>query len=147
MKRRFLIPFFVAAFALALGGCKKKEEGGEGEPAAAKPAEGDKKEEAQKEEPKEEAKEEAKEEGGGDAKTGVAECDAYVAAVTKYVECDKVPEQARDATKQGLDQMQKAWSQWGDDVPEETKKAAGDGCKTALDALKKGAEAIGCPIE
>jgi len=146
MKRRFLFPLLVAAFSLALGGaCKKKDEGAEGD-TAAKPAEGDKKEEAKPDEKKDEAKEEKKDEGGGEvAKTGIEACDAYVAAVTKYVECDKVPDAARDATKKGLDQMQAAWADM-DKMPDEAKKAAGDGCKQAVDALKKGAEAIGCEI-
>lgn len=146
MKRRFLMPLLIAAFGLAIGGaCKKKEEGGEAEPAAAKPAEG----EAAKEEAKEEPKEEAKE-GEGDAKaagsTGIEECDAYLAAVEKYVSCDKVPEQARAATKQAIEQSKQAWGAMNDKTPPEAKKAAADGCKQGLDALKKGAEAAGCEI-
>ena len=141
MKKRFLFPLLVAAFSLAIGGaCKKKEEGAEGgdDTAAAKPADGDKKEEAKPDE--------KKEEGGDDtASTGIEECDAYVAAVKKYVECDKVPDQARDATKKGLEQMQSGWANM-DKMPDEAKKQAGEGCKQAVDALKKGAEALGCSI-
>ncbi|MBT8495907.1 MAG: hypothetical protein KJO07_22880 [Deltaproteobacteria bacterium] len=148
MKKYFLLPLFVAAFALALGGCKKKEEGAEGDDtAAAKPAEGDKEEAKPDEgEKKEEAKEEEKKDEGGEAaSTGIEECDAYVAAVTKYVECDKVPDQARDATKKGLEQMQAGWANM-DKMPDDAKKQAGEGCKMAVDALKKGAEALGCEI-
>ena len=59
---------------------------------------------------------------------------------------DVIPDQARDATKKGLEGMKAGWGNI-DQMPDEAKKAAGDSCKTAMDALKKGAEAIGCPIE
>ena len=82
---------------------------------------------------------------GGGAATGLAECDAYVAAMEKYLACDKVPQEARDGAKQGLDAMK---SGWGDTagMPEEAKKAANDACKQAVDALKQGASAMGCEI-
>jgi hypothetical protein len=77
--------------------------------------------------------------------TGLAECDAYVTAMEKYLACDKVPQAARDGAKQGLDAMK---SSWGDTagMPEEAKKAANDACKQAVDALKQGAEAMGCTL-
>ena len=77
--------------------------------------------------------------------SGLAECDTYVAAMEKYLACDKVPQAARDGAKQGLDAMK---SSWGDTagMPEEAKKAANDACKQAVDALKQGAEAMGCTL-
>ncbi len=77
--------------------------------------------------------------------TGLAECDAYIAAVEKFVVCDKVPQASRDATKQGLDSMKTAWGDTAA-MPEESKKASNDSCKQAADALKQGASAMGCTM-
>lgn len=77
--------------------------------------------------------------------TGIEECDRYVAKVIKYLECEKIPPKAREATRKGLESMKKEWA----DMPglsKEAKKAAGDACKTALDALEKGSAALGCPL-
>jgi hypothetical protein len=98
--------------------------------------------------PKEEEKKEEPPAGGEAAAgggTGLAECDAYVAAMEKYLACDKVPQEARDGAKQGLEAMK---SGWGDaaGMPEDAKKAANDACKQAVDALKQGASAMGCEI-
>lgn len=135
-----LISVLFLGSALSLAACKKDEEKKD---EGAKP--GEKKEEVKKEEPKAEPpKEEPKAEGAA-AATGLAECDAYVAAMEKYLACDKVPQAARDGAKQGLDAMK---SGWGDTagMPEEAKKAANDACKQAVDALKQGAEAMGCTL-
>jgi len=80
--------------------------------------------------------------GGG---TGVPECDAYVAAIEKFMTCDKVPQAARDAQKQSLDAMKQGWASLSDPAATpEAKKAAGDGCKTALDGLAQAAKGAGC---
>lgn len=127
---------------ISLAGCKKDEKKDEG---AAKTTE--KKEEPKAEEKKEEPKAEEKKEepAAGGAATGLAECDAYVTAVEKFMACDKVPEAARDGAKQGLEAMK---SGWGDAsaMPDEAKKAANDACKQAIDALKQGASAMGCEM-
>ena len=82
--------------------------------------------------------------------TGVAECDSYLAALDKYMQCDKIPQAARDAQKQGAQQMRNSWSTWSS-LPEEARKAAQDAaktsCTTALNTLKQAATASGCPIE
>src|SRR5262249_15134708 len=39
---------------------------------------------------------------GGISKTGLPECDAYVAAMQAYIQCDKVPQSAREAAQEGL---------------------------------------------
>ncbi|MBT8495966.1 MAG: hypothetical protein KJO07_23175, partial [Deltaproteobacteria bacterium] len=59
-------------------------------------------------------------------RTGIVECDTYVALVKSYIECDKVPAQARDATDKGLEQMQDAWASMKD-MPPDARKAAADG--------------------
>jgi hypothetical protein len=79
--------------------------------------------------------------------TGVAECDAYLAAFDRYMQCDKVPQQAKDASRSGIRQMKEGWAMLRDpDVPAEAKKAAADACKQATDALKQSARAMGCPL-
>jgi len=82
---------------------------------------------------------------GGAASTGLPECDAYVAAMDKYMACDKVPQSARDAAKQGLDAMKSGWANMGT-MPDDAKKSAADACKQAVDALKQGAESMGCTL-
>lgn len=82
--------------------------------------------------------------------TGVAECDSYLAALDKYMQCDKVPQAVRDAQKQSAQQMRNSWSTWSS-LPEASRKAAQDAaktsCTTALAALKQAATASNCPIE
>ena len=81
--------------------------------------------------------------------TGIAECDAYFAAIDKYMMCDKVPQVARDAQKQAREQMRAGWNWQG--LPEESRKVAQDSakasCTTALTSLKVAASASGCPVE
>jgi hypothetical protein len=79
--------------------------------------------------------------------TGIPDCDAYIALVTRYMQCDKIPQGARDAAKQGLDQMQAGWQQLKDpSMPAEARQAAANACKQATDALRQGASAMGCPL-
>lgn len=82
--------------------------------------------------------------------TGVAECDAYLAALEKYMQCDKVPQAVRDAQAQSAQQMRTGWATWAN-LPEESRKVAQDAaktsCTTALTSLKTAASASGCPIE
>ena len=134
-----LISVLFLGSALSLAACKKDEEK-KGDDKGAKPTEETKKEEAKPEPPKEDPK---PAEGG--AATGLAECDAYVAAMEKYLACDKVPQAARDGAKQGLDAMKGSWGDTAG-MPEESKTAANDACKQAVDALKQGATAMGCTI-
>jgi hypothetical protein len=137
-----LISVLFLGSALTLAACKKDEEKKPDD--TAKKAEEPKKEEPKAEEPKAEEPKAAEPAAGG-AATGLAECDAYVAAMEKYLACDKVPQAARDGAKQGLDAMK---GSWGDvaGMPEDAKKAANDACKQAVDALKQGASAMGCTI-
>jgi len=82
--------------------------------------------------------------------TGVPECDAYLAAVDKYMACEKVPQAARDAQKQARDQMRSGWASWSG-LPEDSRKMAqanaATACTTALSSLKMAASASGCPVE
>ena len=82
--------------------------------------------------------------------TGVPACDSYLAAVDKYMACEKVPQAARDAQKQARDQMRSGWANWSS-LPEESRKMAqanaATACTSALSSLKVAASASGCPIE
>lgn len=81
--------------------------------------------------------------------TGIAECDAYFAAIDKYMMCEKVPQVARDAQKQTREQMRAGWNWQG--LPEESRKVAQDSakasCTMALTSLRVAAGASGCPVE
>ena len=137
-----LISVLFLGSALSLAACKKDEEKKDEGAKAGEKTEEPKAEEKKEEAPKEEAKEEP---AAGGAATGLAECDTYVAAMEKYLACDKVPQAARDGAKQGLDAMKGSWGDTAG-MPEEAKKAANDACKQAVDALKQGASAMGCEI-
>lgn len=82
--------------------------------------------------------------------TGVPACDSYLAAVDKYMACEKVPQAARDAQKQARDQMRSGWASWSS-LPDDSRKMAqanaATACTTALSSLKVAASASGCPIE
>ena len=82
--------------------------------------------------------------------SGVPECDTYLAAVDKYMACEKVPQVARDAQKQARDQMRSGWASWSS-LPEDSRKMAqanaATACTTALGSLKVAASASGCPVE
>jgi hypothetical protein len=77
--------------------------------------------------------------------TGLPGCDAYVDAMQSYMRCDKVPQSARDAANQGLAAMMSGWHEMKN-MPPEAQKAAEDACLQAVDALKQGAEAMGCTL-
>jgi len=137
--KKLTVLFASAALALTLGaaGCKKKEETKvddkmapttpttpttetkPADPAAAKPTE------------------------GTPAPAGdlPAECTEYKATIEKLASCDKMPQQSRDALKQGYDAMSQGWANVGS-MPAEAKKAMADGCKQGTDALKQAAGAM-----
>ena len=103
------------------------------------------------EEPPKEEPAPAPTEGGGEAPapaaggTGLANCDAYIAATEKYMACDKVPQSARDAAKQGIEAMKSGWGDMSA-VDDATKKQIDDGCAQGADALKQAASAMGCEL-
>jgi hypothetical protein len=83
--------------------------------------------------------------GGAAVLTGIPMCDEYVRLMQSYLRCDKVPQAARDAAKQGLDAMTEAWGQMSG-MPDDAKQAANEACQQAGDALKQGAAAMGCSL-
>jgi hypothetical protein len=76
---------------------------------------------------------------------GLAECDRYVALMEGYLRCDQVPQQARDAARQGIDAM-KASLRDTRNLPTEARQAAEDACKQAADALRQAASTMGCAL-
>jgi hypothetical protein len=70
-----------------------------------------------------------------------AECNDYKAMIEKLASCDKMPQQSRDALKQGYDAMSQGWANVGA-MPAEAKKAMADGCKQGTEALKTAAGAM-----
>ena len=127
MKTLILISITALLAGTAIG-CKKKEDKGASAspPAAAKP-------------------------GGGDtavahpASYGIPDCDAYVASMAKFVVCDKLmPEQkeayAKDFEKRRATLLE---ASKGDDA---RKTAEGEVCKQALSELVEGAKYRGCAI-
>lgn len=77
--------------------------------------------------------------------TGLPNCDVYIRSMESYMRCDKVPASAREAAKAGLDAMKSGWRDMGD-MPEDARKAANDACGQAVDALRQGAQAMGCTL-
>src|SRR5689334_14577993 len=121
--KKLTILFASAALALSLGaaGCKKKEAAKTDDKMA--PA-GDPKP--------------ADTTGAAPAGDLPAECNDYKAMIEKLASCDKMPQQSRDALKQGYDAMSQGWANVGS-MPAEAKKAMADGCKQGTDALKQAA--------
>lgn len=75
------------------------------------------------------------------AAIGIPECDNYL---TKYEACvsGKVPEAARDALRQGLEQTRTAWRSAA--ANEATKASLGAACTQAHEAAKAALSAYGC---
>ena len=73
---------------------------------------------------------------GGDATTGIAECDAYI---KRLMSCDKYPQQGKDALKQSMDAWKQASGAGGDAA-----KAAADACKKADEAASASLKQMGC---
>ena len=138
--KKLTVMFACVAMSLTLGvaGCKKKKEEAKTETA-----------------PKTEEK--AGDMKGGDMKAGETkpddkaapaaggdlptECNEYKGMIEKLASCEKMPQQSRDALKQGYDAMSQGWANIGS-MPAEAKKAMADGCKQGTDALKQAAGAM-----
>ncbi len=69
------------------------------------------------------------------------ECDKYKQRIEQMMMCDKLPQQSRDALKQGFEAMQQGLANMKD-MPEEAQKAMQDGCKMATEALEQAVGAM-----
>jgi hypothetical protein len=78
-------------------------------------------------------------------RTSLPECDAYLKTFADYLGCDKVPEAARSASKQGLDAMMKSMATFAEAAAED-RKAAADACRQGRDGLIESAKALGCKL-
>ncbi len=77
--------------------------------------------------------------------SGVDECDQVIVAYERLFSCDQIktmPPESIAAMRQGLQTMKDSWHFDND----EAKAAAKTGCQAALDGLRQGAQAMGCPL-
>jgi hypothetical protein len=72
-----------------------------------------------------------------------APCVLYQEIVEKLALCDKFPQEARDAMRQGLEAFKGSWTELDDPKRYEDVTHA---CKTAAEALRQGATSLGCPL-
>lgn len=74
---------------------------------------------------------------------GLPECEAYAKAAERFIKCNKVPKQSRDAVQTAVDTMRK---NWGDPstMSEDMRKSAAETCTTLEKSMKDAAKAIGC---
>ena len=64
----------------------------------------------------------------------IPECNEYGAMIEKLSQCDKLPQQSRDALKQGYDAMKQGWTNMNS-MSDDIKKTMADACKQATEAL------------
>jgi hypothetical protein len=138
--KKLSILFACVAVSLTLGaaGCKKKEEKKTEATTEVKTTTETKTTETPAADPNAKPTEATPPAPGGDLP---AECNDYKAMIEKLASCDKMPQQSRDALKQGYDAMATGWANVGS-MPAEAKKAMADGCKQGTDALKQAAGAM-----
>src|SRR5687767_14928328 len=136
--KKLSILFACVAMSLTLGvaGCKKKKEEAKTEAPTTEPAKtGD---------PAKPADPAAKPAEGTPAAAPAgdlpASCGEYKSMIEKLASCDKMPQQARDALKQGYDAMSQGWANVAA-MPPEAKTAMEEGCKKGTEALKQAAAA------
>jgi len=90
----------------------------------------------------------ADDEDFGKGESGVPECDAYAAAMEKYVDCDEIAEPVKDSAKKGLVALRQTWPMLRDpSTPASAKAAARDACARAREELEASAKAQGCKDE
>jgi hypothetical protein len=143
--KKLSILFACAAMSVSLGlaGCKKKKEEPKTDTPAAKTTDDKPAMDKPMDKPADKPADPAAAPAGGAAAGGdlPAECNEYKTMIEKLASCEKMPQQSRDALKQGYDAMSQSWANVGA-MPPEAKKAMADGCKQATDALKQAASAM-----
>jgi hypothetical protein len=148
-KLSILFACVAMSFTLGVAGCKKKEEKTEAQtttepakpadPAAAKPTEGTPPADPSAAKPADPAAAPTEPAAaGGDLP---AECNEYKGMIEKLASCDKLPQQSRDALKQGYETMAQGWTNVGA-MPEESKTAMADACKKGTESVKAAAAAM-----
>jgi beta-aspartyl-peptidase (threonine type) len=76
----------------------------------------------------------------GAESTGIPECDDYIAAVEKLGRCDKLPQAARDAMQDGVDQQRESWKH----LDSEGRRNSAQACRAGTDAIRQASSASGC---
>lgn len=135
-----LIGTLALASTLAITGCKKKEEAKPAEPAATEAPKAAEPAPAAATEPAPAAATEPAPAAAADGDLP-AECAEYKAGLEKLAACDKLPAAAKEG-------YTSAWSAVETSLKAaatpEAKSAVGQSCKSAADALKTAASAVGC---
>jgi hypothetical protein len=75
--------------------------------------------------------------------TGIPECDLYLAEVERLAQCEAMPAEARDAMKQAAESLRSAFQQEAE-IPPEARKAAGEACLQAVEAIRQAGSSMGC---
>jgi hypothetical protein len=75
-------------------------------------------------------------------KTGIAECDAYGAAVGKLDTCDKLPPLTRDSLRESFTRQNERWL----NVPVDARKTTSTSCKAGEDSIRQIAASVGCKL-
>ena len=71
------------------------------------------------------------------------DCDAYFAMMAKYLACDKLPAETRDAEQRAFDQIRGAMTN------PSARAVTNDACRQAMgskDALERSVRALGCTL-
>jgi hypothetical protein len=148
MKKMLTIGALSMALAFTVG-CKKKDENAAGSGSAS--ASAGKVEDKPADKPADPPADKPADPPAGDTvSTGSPECDEYLKTFDDMAtKCKDKLGPAFDAMKQARDAQADAFKQWAD-LDEASKKAALDaaatGCKSATDALKQSASAMGCTL-
>lgn len=150
MKNMLTIGALAMALALTVG-CKKKDENAAASGSASTSAA--KVENKPTDKPTDKPADKATNTAGGDTatpSTGSPECDEYLKAFDDMAnKCKDKLGPAFDGMKQARDAQADAFKQWAN-LDETAKKAAREaaagGCKSATDALKESASAMGCTL-
>jgi hypothetical protein len=117
---RITLHLIVLAAALALAGCKKKDDAQAGNSSSAKGAD------------------------GAPAKSGIAECDEYLDAMAKFATCDKMQPAERDAYGKDVPKQRAEYASLKTD---DQKQKAAATCKEAMGGLVEGAKFRNCPLK
>jgi hypothetical protein len=67
-------------------------------------------------------------------------CARYVEVIEEFIQCDKIPEEARVAAQQGIDAMMRAWT----DIGDAERHQAEQGCQAAVEAVADASATMGC---
>lgn len=80
-------------------------------------------------------------------RTGLVECDRYLATLAEYLACENVDPRTRAASKRGVGAIEPAFDQLVDpSVPAEARRAVADACNEGHKVFLESAQALGCKV-